>query len=321
MLANTNGAVTAGADFVAGFMYGMTGDNHLTEIEACYQGGDLMVQEVEAGIADIKKGGWDNDTQAALQFGLAALQIPQSLSTCENMDQDIQAIDQWAQIFKNPTALAATLSKHWLFHKTEIKSDIGALEADWDNKLFFNAGVDLADTLTLAVGPIESNLALPPLNMVPDFTAGLIYGFTGDNHLDELRGCMQDVDPLVTDAQTAIGDLFHGHVIKGIEDLGDILWLLPDAVAGCNDLGDDMDAIMKWAGAFKHPVHLGKVVSKNWLLHGVQAKKDLTKEKADWAAGDYFTAGEDVADIMTLLVGPVPEENHMKRIPLFGVPL
>ena len=23
-------------DFVAGFVYGMTGDNHLTEIEACY---------------------------------------------------------------------------------------------------------------------------------------------------------------------------------------------------------------------------------------------------------------------------------------------
>lgn len=66
MLANSNGAVTAGADFVAGFVYGMTGDNHLTEIEACYQGGDLMVQEVETGIADIKKGGWDNDTQAAL---------------------------------------------------------------------------------------------------------------------------------------------------------------------------------------------------------------------------------------------------------------
>ena len=27
-------------DFVAGFIYGMTGDNHLSEIEACYQGGE-----------------------------------------------------------------------------------------------------------------------------------------------------------------------------------------------------------------------------------------------------------------------------------------
>jgi len=36
---NTNGAVMGAADFVAGFMFGMTGDNHLTEIESCYTGG------------------------------------------------------------------------------------------------------------------------------------------------------------------------------------------------------------------------------------------------------------------------------------------
>jgi len=77
-------------------MFGMTGDNNLTEIEACFNGGQLMTNEIEAGIADIKKGGWDNDTQAALQFGLAALQIPQSLSTCEGMDEDISAIESWA---------------------------------------------------------------------------------------------------------------------------------------------------------------------------------------------------------------------------------
>jgi len=62
MLANaTFSPVNAGADFLAGFMFGMTGDNHLTEIEACYNGGSLMVQEVEYGIADLKKGGTDYD--------------------------------------------------------------------------------------------------------------------------------------------------------------------------------------------------------------------------------------------------------------------
>ena len=76
MLSTPNGAATAGADFVAGFMYGMTGQNHLAEIEACWNGGELMYAEVAAGVADIKKGGWDNDVQGALQFGLAALQIP-----------------------------------------------------------------------------------------------------------------------------------------------------------------------------------------------------------------------------------------------------
>lgn len=79
-----------------------------------------MTQEIEKGIADIKKGGWDNDTQAALQFGLAALQIPQALSTCENMDEDIAAIESWAQIFTDPAKLGETLTKHYLLHKKEI---------------------------------------------------------------------------------------------------------------------------------------------------------------------------------------------------------
>ena len=90
-------------DFVAGFVYGMTGNNNLTEIEACYQGGELVGQEIEQGIADIKLGGTDHDIQAALEFALAATQIPLSLKTCENMGDDIQAIEDWASIFKNPT--------------------------------------------------------------------------------------------------------------------------------------------------------------------------------------------------------------------------
>ena len=91
-----NISVMGAADFIAGFVYGMTGDNHLTEIEACYAGGELMAQEIETGVADIKKGGWNYDTQAALNFGLVALQIPQALNTCENMDEDIAAIEAWA---------------------------------------------------------------------------------------------------------------------------------------------------------------------------------------------------------------------------------
>merc|ERR1712060_328150 len=121
-------------DFVAGFVYGMTGDNNLTEIEACFQGGELMAGEIETGVQDIKAGGWNNDVQAALNFALVALQVPQSLSTCESMGDDISAIEEWASVFKNPAAL----------------------EADWSNAGYFKAGADLADLLPLVVGPIET---------------------------------------------------------------------------------------------------------------------------------------------------------------------
>ena len=45
-------------DFVAGFMYGMTGDNHLTEIEACYQGGSQVVTDVQTALGDFTSGGF-----------------------------------------------------------------------------------------------------------------------------------------------------------------------------------------------------------------------------------------------------------------------
>jgi len=190
MLAPSNVGVMSAADFFAGFIYGMTAENHLTEIESCFQGGELMTSEIEAGIADFKKGGMDSDLQGILEFGLAVLQIPQALGTCKGMTDDLSAIKEWASIFKNPTKLAATVSKHYLFHKSEIKSDISALESDWTTGKAFQSGTDLADLMILAIGPIKSSpaenfagITLPPVDpFVPDFTAGLIMGFTGNDH-------------------------------------------------------------------------------------------------------------------------------------------
>jgi hypothetical protein len=45
-------------DFVAGFVYGMTGNNHLTEVEACYQGGEKIVTDSQIALADFKSGNW-----------------------------------------------------------------------------------------------------------------------------------------------------------------------------------------------------------------------------------------------------------------------
>lgn len=51
---------------------------------------------LKLAIGDLKKGGWNNYTQAALEFGLAALMFPQALNTCEGMGDDIAAIEEWA---------------------------------------------------------------------------------------------------------------------------------------------------------------------------------------------------------------------------------
>jgi hypothetical protein len=186
MLANVDIAALAIPDFVAGFVYGLTGDNNLEEIEACYQGGEVMATEIEAGIADIKIGGTDHDIQAGLQFALAATQIPVALNTCEGMTDDLNAIEQWASIFKDPAKLAQKLALHYARHKSQIQADISTLESDWDTQKYFDAGKDLADLATLAIGPITSGLeedADCGLNaaMAADIVAGFMNAMPGSS--------------------------------------------------------------------------------------------------------------------------------------------
>lgn len=124
-----------------------------------------MYQEIATGIADIKHGGTDYDIQAALEFALAAAEIPVALNTCESMGDDITAIEQWAAIFKDPAALIKKLTVHYALHKAEIKADIASFENDWGTQLYFKAGQDLADLATVAIGPIsETPTELPQID-------------------------------------------------------------------------------------------------------------------------------------------------------------
>ena len=75
----------------------------------------------------------------------------------------VTAIKQWAEIFKEPGTLVKTLGKHWLIHQKQIKKDITAEKADWSAKNYFKAGADIADAVTLAVGPIEKDIAIEML--------------------------------------------------------------------------------------------------------------------------------------------------------------
>jgi len=68
--------IKGAAEFAAGFVFGMTADNHLSEIESCFTGGELMFHEIDAGIADIRKSGWESDLTAVFELGLVVMQLP-----------------------------------------------------------------------------------------------------------------------------------------------------------------------------------------------------------------------------------------------------
>ena len=117
-------------------------------------------QKVKEAIADLKHGGTDYEIQGILEIALAALEIPIALHTCKSMQDDLNAIGSWASIFEDVTKLSATVTKHFLLHKKLIMADISTFKSDWADADYFMAGVDAADLLTIAVGPIESTPAV-----------------------------------------------------------------------------------------------------------------------------------------------------------------
>lgn len=140
---------------LAGFLYGMTEENHLTELEACYAGGSEIEHELMTAIGDFKAGGWNNITQGVLEIVTLALQVPQELHTCESMQDDLGAIKEWAAIFTNKGKLISHVTKHYLTHKKQVTADIKELKSDFSGELFFQTGEDVATIVNLLVGPIQ----------------------------------------------------------------------------------------------------------------------------------------------------------------------
>lgn len=77
------------------------------------------------------------------------------IAPCTNMGDDIQEIEQWAAIFKQPKALVSQATKHYLLHKKAITTDIATVKADWGAASYFAAGRAAADLVTVLVGPMQ----------------------------------------------------------------------------------------------------------------------------------------------------------------------
>ena len=74
-----------------------------------------------------------------------------------------------------------------------------------------------------------------------------------------------------------------------------------------DNIKDDIGSIQTWFEQFKDMTVLIAKLSGNYILHYKVIKADISHEKADWAAGNYFNAGADMADIVTQSLGPMSE--------------
>jgi hypothetical protein len=228
------------------------------------------------------------------------------MTTCEGMGDDVAAIEAWAQIFTEPTTLASTVAKHWLFHGSQIKADIAQEEADWSAASYFNAGKDTAAALTLAVGPIAStnydNLSIKP---EIEFIGGLLEGLVADNHLVEISTCVTDGEGVLDDVEALVADLKAGKKIKAAMAAKKLVGEFPATLTACEGMGTDLVAIESWAKIFASPSTLVETVSKHMIRHHTEIMTDVHLVETDWAATEYYASGKAAADLLTVAVGPI----------------
>ena len=128
----------------------------MTEIEQCWTGGEGIVDDAEAALADIKAGSY---IKGAEDIYKVIQEFTPALQNCKNMGDDLQKIEDWAKVFTQPAILAKELSKNWVLHHKKVKADIAQEKADWSEEHFFDAGKDTAAAIEILL-PFKAEILI-----------------------------------------------------------------------------------------------------------------------------------------------------------------
>ena len=145
---------------------------------------------------------------------------------------------------------------------------------------------------------------------VEDFVAGLMLGLIKKNDLPEIQKCLQNSSSLEVEITNAVSDISKGDIpdiIKGVQEIGQIVKELPTDLADCKNLTADIQKIEAWATIFSDPKKLLPTLAENVIHNFGQISSDVSKVSTDFSGKSYENAGEDIADILVESVGPIGE--------------
>ena len=143
---------------------------------------------------------------------------------------------------------------------------------------------------------------------VEEFIGGLISGLVKKDDLPEIQKCLANSESLEVEITNALSDLAKGDiqdVIKGIQELGQILKELPVDLKDCEAISEDVAKIEAWGQIFLNPVTLMVTLTKNLLANWSAVYTDIEQTNSDYNAAKYYNTGEDIADILVLSVGKI----------------
>ena len=156
-------------------------------------------------------------------------------------------------------------------------------------------------------------MLIEPVDVV-NFMDGLVFGLTQREDLPEIQTCLQHAPEIATQLTQAISDFEKkdfASIIKAIGEIGAIIEGFPEDFKDCESMQGDIKRIETWGEIFKHPTQLIATLTANVVQHFSDITGDINKVTTDFSGKEYKNAGEDIADILVLSLGPVPERNTL----------
>jgi hypothetical protein len=189
-----------------------------------------------------------------------------------------------------------------------------AVKADIEAKDYTKAGQDAAAILEIALGPVptaQMGFTTPTPQQGYEFISGLLNAFEVNNDLDELAVCTSGASAAVPVAYQLYLDKMAGKSAKVAKDIAELTAMLPGILEGCTSMEEDLARLQAWLIVYEDVEDLIGAITRNVMAHPVQLLNEVEAVKTDLDNGDYTKAGEDVADILQIALGPVPKEMEL----------
>uniref|UniRef100_A0A7S3CQ13 Uncharacterized protein n=1 Tax=Strombidium rassoulzadegani TaxID=1082188 RepID=A0A7S3CQ13_9SPIT len=149
---------------------------------------------------------------------------------------------------------------------------------------------------------------------VEEFVGGLIFGLIKKDDLPEIQKCLKDSENLEVQIVNALADVSKGDlqdILKGVQEIGQILQELPVDLSDCQGMSGDIAKIENWASIFSHPTTLITTLTKNLLSNWKDVVAEVSQTSSDYSSADYYKVGEDVGDLLILSVGPISKASNV----------
>ena len=104
--------------------------DNLQEIKTCARDGDLMAGDIERLVNDVSSLSFTGFFDAVMTTGRILGEATFVLRDCESLKEDLNTLNEQAQVFLDIDELSERIAKNYVWHYSEIMSDLANAKDD-----------------------------------------------------------------------------------------------------------------------------------------------------------------------------------------------